>query len=574
MRYTRWDQVVSTRVSNEILSDLVRWHLSQIAEKTSLYKTIESSLSSGDWGPVCQLDLRPEQYSISDYTHYRQIIAFFSKRRDLKIPGVDPEATALSKFELAESHNLETNRLFRLRERGGFFFPPRVEAVLHTAARKIARILGDLPSLEAFRFRFGPGATTDVKRRDASARRKFAQTIACSEDAIRYLPDILAEVPVWAGLDGPLDTVTCTVSVTRARVAFVPKNAKTHRTICVEPTLNTFVQAGIGDYMARRLRKHGIDIRDQSHNQRLARRGSLTGDLATLDLSSASDTISSMLVRDLLPDEWYDFLRAFRSSKVDMPDGTVRTLQMFSSMGNGFTFPLETLIFFALASSCTEDRENVSVYGDDIIVPTDAVPLLLEVLRSCGFFVNEEKSFWSGPFRESCGKDYYSGICVRPAFVKDRVSAADLFVLHNFYVRNGLSAPASLILGYLDPSILLWGPDGFGDGHLLGDFVPVPLNRRFGWAGYTFETYTYKPNKAFYRLGADYVYPSYSVYLNETAPAVSPDLFPDNGKLLRRSHGTLRDMTRSGVYRGSGEYLQDILPGTRGYKRIKIYYLG
>ena len=97
-------------------------------------------------------------------------------------------------------------------------------------------------------------------------------------------------------------------------------------------------------------------------------------------------------------------------------------------MGNGFTFELESLIFWAITVACVE-LENlssgrrdtrVSVYGDDIIAPTYSVDLLLESLKYCGFRINEAKSFWDGPFRESCGEHYFSGERVTPFFVKDQ----------------------------------------------------------------------------------------------------------------------------------------------------------
>ena len=91
-------------------------------------------------------------------------------------------------------------------------------------------------------------------------------------------------------------------------------------------------------------------------------------------------------------------------------------------MGNGFTFPLETLIFWALtASACEGDVDSVSVYGDDIICPRERADDVIDTLTMCGFKINLEKSFVEGPFRESCGCDYYKGIDIRPFYKKEPV---------------------------------------------------------------------------------------------------------------------------------------------------------
>ena len=190
--------------------------------------------------------------------------------------------------------------------------------------------------------------------------------------------------------------------------------------------------------MRDRLRRFGIDLSSQERNKNLARIGSLTKALATLDLSSASDMISIELVYHLLPIEWVFFLKYFRTPVVEY-QGNRHVLEKFSSMGNGFTFPLESLIFYALAISCVEEKELfdcVSVYGDDIIIPVKYYDTLVQVLTCCGFSVNKSKSFKNGPFRESCGGDYYEGIDIRPVYLKDRLSGFDAFRLHNFFSRN------------------------------------------------------------------------------------------------------------------------------------------
>ena len=567
MRITRYDQEFTSSDSSELLRSLAFWHLSHVAESDQSVAVVEA-VNRLDYSTLCGLELDYTRISIADARHLRQVLAFFQKRQDLDL-GVDRQAIAYEKFKQSETLCLETNRLFRKYAQGGFHFPLDVESVLFTAQRKIAEILGDLPSLEALKLHFGPGATTNVKKKNASARRKLSQVFSCSEDLIPIVADVLAEVPSWVPF-GESETVKLSVEIHPGKLSFVPKSAKTDRSIVVEPLLNTFVQLGIGDYMARRLTRFGIDIRDQTRNQSMARRGSLSGALATLDLSSASDTISTGLVESLLPDEWFLFLSRLRTRQIETPDGVV-SQEKFSSMGNGFTFPLETLLFYALALACAEGRsESVSVYGDDIIVPVDAVPLLAKTLTCCGFLLNPQKSFWSGPFRESCGKDYLLGIDIRPCYIKGPLSGQSLFVLHNFYVRSGFPEAASMVLEWIDESVRLFGPDLYGDGHLLGDYQPVPHKRSEGWCGYTFETYSFKSPKYIGRLSGDFVFPLYSIYVKE--------LGADPVKDFRLPYRIQRKVPQVwGTDRPDAVYekgnLRDSLPGVKGYKRIKIYTL-
>jgi hypothetical protein len=593
-KFTRWDEQWDTRATNEVLLLLADRHLAAVKSGEKQATEIRTLVRERDIGGLCLYELNYTDLTAEDTIHLRQVLAFFQKREDVEL-GIDRQQVAWEKFVESETKCAESNDLFRRYFAGGFSFLPRVESVLFRAQRKISAVLGDVPELSQLRLRFGPGATTQVKKKDASARRKLAQTFASSEDAIRLLPEVLAEVPLWSGCPADQGVVSVPVEIHEGRISFVRKNAKTDRTIGVEPMLNSFVQLGIGSYIAQALRREGVDLTDQTRNQRLARTGSLTGEVATLDLSSASDLISNGVVESLLPYDWWDFLRTFRTGRFVTPKGVIR-LEKFSSMGNGFTFPLESLIFYSLAWSCCDprDHQSISVYGDDIIVPTYAYPLLVEVLNAVGFQVNASKSFSSGPFRESCGKDYLSGIDVRPCYIKAPLSGDTCFVLHNFYVRNWQPEFAQVLRECVDESLRWFGPDGYGDGHLLGDCALTPHRRELGWSGYTFETFTRKPRRAYYKLGADYVYPTYSIYLRDAD--LVPEEDTESYALKRRrtqlgipfKRGTSKWHRQSGSLRpdrADASYvlrrtldrkvkvLEDTLPGYSGYKRIKIYTL-
>lgn len=576
-----WDDCYGSRATDEVLLLLSEWHLAQCEVKQ---EGLEFLVKARDSVALGQLKLDPSSMSCWDYYHHAQIIAFFKKRQDLVAPGVDRKAAAWASFEDAERLNRQTNAIFRMREAGKFAFHPRVEGVLFAAQRKISHILGPVPSLSELRYRFGPGATTRTKKKDASARRKLSSMYACSELSATSIAEVMEEMPSWTVDDGPSEATLNTVYIDDDRIEFAPKTFLTDRTITKTSMLTGMVQLAIGDHMSLRLRKEGVDIRDQTRNQRLARIGSIDGSLGTADLTNASNCVARLLVMDLFPFEWWDLLRRFTSQFVITPDGDRLELEMFSTMGNGFTFPLETLIFYAITKSVVETlglTGPVAVYGDDIICPSEAFPLLKEVLTATGFVLNSSKSFFEGPFRESCGADWYLGYDVRPYFQKGPLTGANLFVLHNYYVRRGFTVPASSLLQYCQSDWLLWGPDGFGDGHLLTerDVLEPSRRRADGWSGYTFETYTYKPNEVFYELGADYVFPSYSIYIKDRAESGLTGFEQAYGALKkvkkRAVSGPFRPERSDAIYKKvRGRWrLRDVLPGTSGYKRVRIYTL-
>jgi len=162
----------------------------------------------------------------------------------------------------------------------------------------------------------------------------------------------------------------------------------------------------------------------------------------------ASDTLAYELVRDLLPEDWFELLDCLRSPKGEY-QGVQTRWAKFSSMGNGFTFQLESLIFYALASSVAKhlgyERRDVAVYGDDIIIPAGMALRLVDVLAYSGFHVNTSKSYFFGPFRESCGSDWYEGRYVRPFFLKRKMQNAKdyVFVINSLGKEDHLFDPAS-----------------------------------------------------------------------------------------------------------------------------------
>jgi hypothetical protein len=217
------------------------------------------------------------------------------------------------------------------------------------------------------------------------------------------------------------------------RVITVPKTLKTPRIIAIEPTHMQYVQQGLMEKFVEGIERDDIlssfiGFTDQTVNRHLACEGSINGDLATLDLSEASDRVSNLHVNLLLGRNPFlaEGVQACRSLKADVPGHGIISLSKFASMGSALTFPMEAMVFLTiiflgierelntpLTSKIIKDlRGQVRVYGDDIIVPVRFVHPVIRELEAFGLRVNGNKSFWTGKFRESCGGDFYDGFDV------------------------------------------------------------------------------------------------------------------------------------------------------------------
>jgi len=351
-------------------------------------------------------------------------------------PGIlsfDPRGKAISTFMSAEHRCKRINRRFSLYQK---YRSPH-ELSLSRARSWIDHTLGTLRLSDVYDLcDFGPGASVGVHGNATNAARKLlAKHWSVTPGAFYTAYAAYGEDPhIQELLNGHLGSPHFDTDreilfsnfrqrcrfVDNNKIAFVPKTAKTERTIAVEPLLNGYVQKGVDLLMRKRLKRVGIDLSDQTKNQELARKGSLfhlsSDPYVTIDLSSASDSISIELCRYMLPYEWFRFLDSIRSHRYEL-EGTMYTYHKFVSMGNGFCFPLETLIFASLChTACSETGAptDFSVYGDDIIIRQSAATRLMELLSICGFKANRDKTFLSGPFRESCGADWFEGEDVRP----------------------------------------------------------------------------------------------------------------------------------------------------------------
>lgn len=377
------------------------------------------------------------------------------------IKNVDPEGAALKKFFQAEHRCKWVNRKFRALKRHGNWLSDWRLVALERARHDISKLLGELPNLASIAERcdFTSGAAVGVHGNATNIARKLgAKRWTVTHQALPYAIPFLWRNDTMRDVILPGDVKCydrelfeqCVMEkvelISHNKIGFAPKKVTVHRTVASEPTLNNYLQNGIDKELRYLLlNRWNVDLSDQRKNAELARLGSVGWDqpnpFVTLDLSSASDLISLEVVRYLLPPEWFELLNATRSPAFLLGGETTR-YEKFCSMGNGFCFPLESMIFAAMAKVCgriTGDHEY-SVYGDDIIVRKSCALILKELLGFVGFRVNEEKSFIFSPFRESCGSDWVAGRNVRPVNIDKPLSdIRHVFALHNSFYRHDLA---------------------------------------------------------------------------------------------------------------------------------------
>jgi hypothetical protein len=409
---------------------------------------------------VANVDSLLEQQYASATMHFvaSQLVSLVKKYPwDPRVVKTNPEAAAISQFLISERRCRRLNQKFRLYDTKR---SPH-EGLLSKMRHAILYIIGQRPNLEQIldQADFGAGASLGVHGNATHLAAKLLGekwTVTPSAAVYAYWAlmrnyqtrDLLLESR------GNVQCLDWNFSrekfwskvhmVRNNKVSFVPKTAKTHRAIAVEPLLNGFLQKGADQVLRKKLDRIGIDLSDQSRNQRMARTGSsdeTEDSFVTIDLSSASDSISTGLVKSLLPVEWFELLNSFRSDRYELA-GKHYAYHKFCSMGNGFCFPLETLLFVAccIASGCGRPGTDFSVYGDDIIVRRKQAERVLGLLKVLGFVPNKRKTFLNGPFRESCGADWYKGVDVRPYILDYALdSLENVFKWVNLTRRNQLA---------------------------------------------------------------------------------------------------------------------------------------
>jgi hypothetical protein len=271
---------------------------------------------------------------------------------------------------------------------------------------------------------------------------------------------------------------SCRRDFISAKLCAVPKDSRGPRLICVHPAESIWVQQGVRRELERAISLHRhcigpwprghVRFDDQSVNGRIALLSSSSGKYATLDMKEASDRISEPLVQILFGDKykWFGCCRAqhYLIPKSPSYEGHEDWIHSYAPMGNATTFPVQSLVFWAIVVASLQYRGfhqpgAAFVFGDDILVPSECAEAVIDDLESFGLLVNKEKSFWRGKFRESCGVDAFNGKDVTPVRWKcspDAEGLTGLQSLSDIAMRlrmNGYEEAACLVYSVLNERV-------------------------------------------------------------------------------------------------------------------------
>lgn len=317
----------------------------------------------------------------------------------------------------------------------------------------------------AWKAKHGPGAVSDA--RSGTSKYSFPHWPRKLERVFPYADFAFANYGAWARRVSDKGDSAVSQHEPPSNLILVPKTQKSPRLIASEPISHQWCQQVIKDYFVGRTRDSWIGLfvsfRDQEPNQIMARRGSLGHGLSTIDLSEASDRVSTWLVERIFRrnSTLLDALHATRTRTVKngTEHGTrgVSKLQKFSCMGSACTFPVQTIVFLIIALGVYLHQEGlkptirniksaqgrVRTFGDDIIVPDAHADMMIRMLTLMGLRVNHSKTFLTGMFRESCGLDVFRGTNVSPVYSMTYVSApkpesiSSVVETHNNFLVRG-----------------------------------------------------------------------------------------------------------------------------------------
>ena len=296
----------------------------------------------------------------------------------------------------------------------------------------------------ASHFRCGPGASRGADSRNFYTKLFDSHHTCTSPQVLALFRAAIRSSETWSSAYKHWSKSFRTKIVNGNSLFTVPKTTDISRTCATEPLLNMLFQQSVGEFITQRLKERfKIDLSRQPEiNRRLTRIGSIDGTYGTIDLSSASDSIAQSLCSWSIPSSVLRWVNLFRSPMTRLPSGQEVELRMVSTMGNGFTFPLETAIFASavravyLAKGISlgldqNSNPSWSVFGDDIVVRQDCYHSVVLLLQRLGFKVNVGKSFNSGPFRESCGYDMWHGFNIRAVHVTSLETDQDVYSAFN-----------------------------------------------------------------------------------------------------------------------------------------------
>lgn len=405
----------------------------------------------------------------------RSLASSFYKKLIVGAGGHKADVTAQAKFLTVNNHLKAFHPDFQPNS--------EVESCFHDYFKDNLRLcleqpLGLSPSdhagfdMEFIRSSMAPGPGSAQKADSSTMITKLFQSplsYYCPRNLALYRT-ALAVPGIYADAEMHRNKVYGNVKVEGVKIFYAVKNAEISRVCGTEASVEMLIQKALGLYFEGCLERHfGINLSEQPDiNRRLAREGSIHGTFGTMDLVSASDHVGVRLIERDFPDNFIkSCLLNLRAKVAIFPDGTKEDLAMISTMGNGFTFPLQTLIFACAIKAVyhlmgipligADKSRTFSVFGDDIIVRSDAFEFLAKMLQKLGFEVNVGKSFNVGSFRESCGHDYFNGFDVRGVYIRSLETPQ--LVYSAFNRLASWSARQGVWLPNVMRSLKLWARD-------------------------------------------------------------------------------------------------------------------
>jgi len=385
--------VETSLVRSEPLQVPLGWRLHKSNRLPVVLNTYFSYVFDNDGRPR-----DPDEHSITAVQLLRQVCLFWSKKTTNNLEGEDE---AIKKF-------MDRVRLPRHRIWDSMKYSHPKQRLSLARAKNAIHELFDAKAPECSPFmefvknpwgRHGPGAVADHEQ--ASDKWSFK--------SIPQIPDLLYR---WANEDATYPSLDKSPS---SRVTCVPKDFRSPRIICIEPKEFQFAQQGLMELLTQHVHEHrltrrNINFRHVGRSHQLC----FNTNFATIDMKDASDLISLQLVKYLFPKWMYRLLVRYRTPNVDETRSTC-----FATMGSALCFPVQTIVFWALSrgtidahkrkQSAYVGKEEIRVFGDDIIVPKWIASRLCDVLTACGMKVNPDKTCISSFVRESCGEWVYAG---------------------------------------------------------------------------------------------------------------------------------------------------------------------
>lgn len=353
----------------------------------------------------------------------------------LKLPySTDQLSSTFSKFIETEkelsNHTIDWNAKLPVLIGGSAC---SVTYVLTRARYLVRRLLHRSDPMEVAP-RHGSGASAcKTKPWERYANPRFIPKLDAVYPYTEYFVTSINHLAEMGGLDSMVHTEN-----PMARVAVVPKDSRGPRLISTEPREYMFIQQGLMAKLYETIDSYPLvsgqlSCVDQFRNRQLAHDASVWGTHATLDLKDASDRVTLELVEYLFPENWVRCLKACRSESTVLPDGTIVPFKKFAPMGSAVCFPVEAIVFWAITVAAargsdpgyldnlfsnraplTSASDKFAVFGDDIICPVEHVKNVVFSLEAVGLRVNTSKCYTQGPFRESCGGDYFEGVDITP----------------------------------------------------------------------------------------------------------------------------------------------------------------